>query len=102
MTKFSHFSFNPHPFLKENVENVESNSQLDIELTTELTTSNGLNLELTQINKELEHTSHLNKELTQQSSANKELTQQSSANKELQINEVNKERNLTAEMKPGR
>ena len=76
---------------------VESNvsHQLDIELPTELPTSNGLNVELTEINKELEHTSQIKKELTHQSSANKEL----------QVTEVKKEltgRNLTSEMKPGR
>ena len=55
---------------------------MDIELPTELTTSNGLNQELTQINKELELTQITKKREPQH-------TQHSSADKELkEINEV--------------
>ena len=46
---------------------------MDIELPTELTTSNGLNQELTQINKELELTQINENRKPQHSSADKEL-----------------------------
>ena len=65
---------------------------MDIELPTELTTSNGLNQELTQINKELELTQINKNREPQHSSADKELKE---INEVTLINKGLTGRNLT-------